>query len=388
MRVAVIGAGVIGAAVARELAGRGVDVTIFERDRPGAGTSGTTFAWVNAHAKQPDSYHRLNLEGCAEHRRFALDTPRSESWWFPTGNLEWADDEGRDALDRRTARLDELGYQCRDLEPAEARRLEPDALVPDDASRIVFFPEEGHVLPTALLAALLGDALDRGTTLRCATPVASVQPGGGRTGAEVVLEDGERIGFDRVVSCVGRWSQQLLGDAVPLADPDHAGGPAVGFLAYTSPLPTRLARLLTTPRLNVRPDGGGRLVLQGLDLDAGADPASPPSADPSLAATVRGRLAGVLARGETATVEGIRVGQRALPADGLTVAGPIDGASSLYAVATHSGVTLGPLLGRLVAQEVTEAAESPLLRDFRPSRFIGTVGSGDQLAAARRPGEQ
>src|SRR3954452_1751795 len=38
--VAVVGAGVIGVAIARELAGRGVDVVVYERNGIGAGASG------------------------------------------------------------------------------------------------------------------------------------------------------------------------------------------------------------------------------------------------------------------------------------------------------------------------------------------------------------
>ncbi len=42
---------------------------------------------------------------------------------------------------------------------------------------------------------------------------------------------------------------------------------------------------------------------------------------------------------------------------------------AVYAVATHSGVTLGPLLGRLVAEELIDGRSSPLLATFRPDRF-------------------
>ena len=49
----------------------------------------------------------------------------------------------------------------------------------------------------------------------------------------------------------------------------------------------------------------------------------------------------------------------------------------MYAVVTHSGMTLGPLVGRLTAEEL-EGTESELLADFRPSRFAsGEVESAD-----------
>ncbi|MBI0381332.1 FAD-binding oxidoreductase, partial [Streptomyces albiflaviniger] len=76
----------------------------------------------------------------------------------------------------------------------------------------------------------------------------------------------------------------------------------------------------------------------------------------------------------------------AMPGDGFTVAGFPVADVPFYVVATHSGITLAPLLGRLVADEL-HGHESPLLKDFRPGRFT----SGAVLPPpppARRPGEQ
>ena len=36
----------------------------------------------------------------------------------------------------------------------------------------------------------------------------------------------------------------------------------------------------------------------------------------------------------------------------------------------HSGITLGPLLGRLLADEIVRDAPSPALAPFRPDRFL------------------
>lgn len=389
MQIAVIGAGIIGSAVARELTRRGAAVTVFDQAGPGRGTSGTTFAWVNSNGKQPASYHRLNAAGCDEHRRLAEDVEGVADWYVRGGNIVWADDEGRRRLDDRMSLLESAGYPCRWIDAGEARALEPDLLLPHDAGRVAYFPDEAHVLPALLLARLLGEARDGGAVLRCPVRVASVEPAG--AGGDVMLGSGERERFDRVVSCVGRWTEQLgaaSGIQVPLVDPAEAGGAAVGFLAYTAPVPVRLSRVLTTPRVNVRPDGGGRLVLQGLDLDASADPADVPDAESFVARELVRRLGEVLAVDDGAMVDAVRVGQRAFPADGLTVAGFDERSDGrVYVVATHSGVTLGPLLGRLVASEVLGDGDSDLLADFRPGRFA-EAEPADGVRAARLPGEQ
>lgn len=368
MRVAVIGAGVVGAAVARQLAMRGVEVTVFERDHPGAGTSGTTFGWINSHGKRPPVYHLLNVEGCEEHQRLAGE--RTEiSAYVRTGNVEWAGDEpGWERLTKRVDVLDAAGYPAQWIDPARFRALEPDIRLPAEIDRVAYFPTEGYVFPALLIGRLLGEACDHGATLRCPADVRAIDPAA--DGVTVVTAAG-RDRFDRVVSCVGRWTGELaesVGIDVRLVDATEPGGAAVGFLAYTAPVAVRLGRLLTTPGLSARPDGGGRLLMQALDLDSAADPAHPPTTGSALAATFAERLRRLLPRPEPVSIRDIRVGQRALPADGLPVVGYCDPDRRFYVAVTHSGMTLGPLLGRLVAAEVADDTAAELLADFRPGR--------------------
>ena len=56
--VVVVGAGVIGLAVALRLAERGERVVIVDAATPGAGTSGTSYAWLNANRKVPRTLPR------------------------------------------------------------------------------------------------------------------------------------------------------------------------------------------------------------------------------------------------------------------------------------------------------------------------------------------
>lgn len=373
MRVVVIGAGVVGAAVAAGLTRRGVAVTVLEARYPGAGTTGTTYAWINSANKEPEPYFALNHAGVRAHHELAAG---GAPWFSPTGNLERATtDEHRAALANRVDRLTGRQYPARRLTEAQAHELEPDLLTPPGAD-YAFYPEEGHVHPILLLARLLGEARDRGAVVRTGAEVTEVDGGVVRTA------DGTRHDADVVVSCVGRWSAGVAG--VPMLDPDLAGSMTVGFLVTTTPLPVRLARMLTTSRLNVRPEGGGRLMLHALDLDGQADPATPIPPDGDLAMAVTGRLADVLTSTGGVAVERVRIGQRAIPADGRTVAGFVG--TRHYVVATHSGVTLAPLLADLVAGEVL-GTESALLDPFRPDRFTnGTPYPAPRRA--RRPGEQ
>lgn len=384
MELAIVGAGAIGAAVARAAVLRGAEVTVFERDHPGAGTSGTTFGWVNAHNKEPESYFALNRAGMRAHAELQRAEPSAPRWYFPNGNLEWAVDAGHVAgLTTTIDRLTGHGYPAEWIDRERARALAPDARIPDGAA-IARFAEEGHLASAPLLARLLGEARDRGARVRTGREVRRVEAG--PSGASVELADGARHTFDTVVTCVGRWTRPLLaagGVTLHMVDPDVPGA-ATGYLGYTDPVPARLSCLLTTPRLNVRPDGAGRLIVQALDLDATADPARPPEA--AVRSELEARLRTVLDGADHARVREVRVGRRALPADGYTAAGFVDPSGRHYTIATHSGMTLCLHLADLAVTEILTATEDPTLSPYRPGRLATTAAPAP--LPARHPGEQ
>src|ERR1700749_3158502 len=111
MRVAVIGTGVIGAAVGWHLSRSGAEVLFLDRGEPGTGVSDWTFAWVNASNKtQTREYFALNLAGMSAHRRLAARFG-ADGWWYPTGHLRWADsDAASEALRAKASQLASWGY--------------------------------------------------------------------------------------------------------------------------------------------------------------------------------------------------------------------------------------------------------------------------------------
>jgi glycine/D-amino acid oxidase-like deaminating enzyme len=233
-------------------------------------------------------------------------------------------------------------------------------------------------------------ASEHGAALRCPATVTGVTEIAGGVRLELADEVAEFAEFDVAVLAAGRWTEGLTASAghrIPMADPDAAGTATVGLLGYTNPLRARLDRVLTTPRLNARPNGDGRLIIQGLDLDVDADPAAPPPVDGDHARELCARLPTVLDGTDGAHLESLRVGQRAMPADGRTVAGFLGDRARVYTIATHSGVTLGPLLGRLAAREVLTGTPADVLADFRPQRLIGRTGL-PPLKPARFAGQQ
>ena len=60
---------------------------------------------------------------------------------------------------------------------------------------------------------------------------------------------------------------------------------------------------------------------------------------------------------------------RPYPQDGKTLAGPLPGADGLFVIATHSGVTLSPAIGKLMAELIAEGRTPDALAPFSLSRF-------------------
>ncbi|HET8587219.1 MAG TPA: FAD-dependent oxidoreductase, partial [Candidatus Limnocylindria bacterium] len=170
MKAVVVGAGIIGASVAYRLAQKGVEVTVLEGDRPAAGTSTSTFAWVNANGKTPRDYFDLNLAGVHEHRHVAEEL--GGSWFHPGGDLEWADDEAADArLGDKVARMQEWGGRIEWRTAAELRELEPDLALVADSARIAHSIDDAFVDPVLLTAELLAAARRFGARLRSGAAV-------------------------------------------------------------------------------------------------------------------------------------------------------------------------------------------------------------------------
>src|SRR5919202_3068054 len=171
--IVVIGAGSVGANVAYRLAERGARVTVLDAGAPGGGTSGASFAWINAFRKPPREYHDLNAASIEEHTALAEELgDRTDAsggrvvpgaWLQRHGGLHWEESpEGRAALRETAERLESWGYPVEVISPRAARELEPDLAIGPSVDEVVFTPREGYVEMVPLIAALLAGARRHG----------------------------------------------------------------------------------------------------------------------------------------------------------------------------------------------------------------------------------
>ncbi|HUG38792.1 MAG TPA: FAD-binding oxidoreductase, partial [Candidatus Limnocylindrales bacterium] len=168
---------------------------------------------------------------------------------------------------------------------------------------------------------------------------------------------------DCVVSCAGPATAEIAA----LASLKLAVGGEPGQLHYTAPVASMLTRPVHAPGVQIRPDGGGRIVLseEAHDLVLERAPQDGWTPEQSVAAAARYYPALTGAR-----VEATRVGVRPMPQDRLPAVGSIPGLEGFYVVVSHSGVTLGPLWGQIAAREILAGVVDPRLDPFRPARLL------------------
>jgi glycine/D-amino acid oxidase-like deaminating enzyme len=372
----VIGAGVLGASVATQLAGSGVRVTLLEQDQPGRATSRWSFAWLNSNGKSPRPYHDLNHAGIRAWADLAPDLDGA-AWYRPVGNIELATSPAaRAELTARVRRLTGWNYDARLVDAAEAAALEPSLRPSEPGTMVAWFPGEGYLLTEPLIARLVAQARNHGAEIRTGEQgrVVALDPG---RPARVRTADGALLAADEVVCCAGRWVPELtalagVADTIPLVPWDSPGATAPGLVVQAGPVsPAGPARLVHTPEICLRPHPGGLLHLEA--PDAAVDLHTP---DPDLR-----RWAAELLRRAQRTVHGLdqarvveyQVCVRPMPVDGQSIVGPLPGAPGLYVAVTHSGVTLAARLSQLIAAELTAGTQPVELAPYRPSRFLSAA---------------
>jgi glycine/D-amino acid oxidase-like deaminating enzyme len=371
MRSIVIGAGIIGTCTALRLAQSGAQVTLLEAGLPGDGTSNTSFAWLNAGAKKGE-YFDLNVAGIEAHRRLVAEFSDAP-WYVQTGNLEWRDTpEAQERLLQQIKRLEGWNYPAKLLTPAQViKDLEPDLIIDPSIEAVAYYPEESHIYPKLLLTHLLRAAQSLGVELCPWTKVADFKTSGDRVSG-VVLESGEHLDADVVVSCAGPWTKDLLSLVevnIPLVSPEEPESEAIGLLVLTTQVCASIQRVIHAPGVNIRPDGPSRLLLHSGKLDRLISLETTLSPPPPVAEQVLKRAKKYVRNMETVRVESAIRAIRALPEDEFSVIGWAPGLEGLYVIVTHAGMTLAPALAEMATKEIHGSTEQ-LLATFRPDRYL------------------
>ncbi len=362
-RVAVIGVGVLGASVGWSLSRQGAEVVFIDADRPGEGVTNWSFSWVNASNKTArKSYFDLNVAGMAAYRELA-GAIGPDPWWYPGGHLRWADDPAAETKLLETAeQLANWGYRAEVYTGAEVRRrLEPALAMPGEVP-VVFYPDEAWVHGRHLVGRLVGRAVASGAGLRTGTAVRGIDTGADGSIRRVALSDGSRLDVGTVVNAAGPGASHvagLIGRHLPMRRE-----PGVVTRVGCPQVPVR--RAMHAPHIEIRPDGDASVVLHSREVDALIDTGEDPA---HLARLLHASAREVVPGLGNARIAQTRVAHRPIPADGFPSVGAVPSVPGYYEAVSHSGITLGPVIGRLLASEILSGERDQMLADFRPERF-------------------
>jgi len=137
-----------------------------------------------------------------------------------------------------------------------------------------------------------------------------------------------------------------------------------GILVHTAPQPRVIDRILLSPIGNIKQKVNGRIVT-GLDFG----PAAVETTSREHGERFLKRMSAVLPQLAGAELDKVTLGLRPLPKDGQPIIGFPEGRRDIYLTVMHSGVTLGPLVGRLAATEILDGVQVDPLAPYRLERF-------------------
>lgn len=350
--VGIIGAGIIGACIARELAVTGCRVSVFEAHEPASGASSRSMGWINASFVSRIDYYEMRIAAIQAHRRLDEEfNGKLETQW--TGSLNWEARE--DKLDELVDELGRFGHPVKLVTGDEMRMLEPE--LADLPPQALLMDNEGTIEAGHATRVMLRAAQDAGTVILAGVPVSAIEHG--EPAGHVIVSPAGRTEVDDVVIAAGVMTGELAekcGQKLPMKNEP-------GVLIETSQLPFRLQHTIWSPDVHFKQLPDGRAICGNLFSGALGDDAVEDVAHRMLE-RMKQRLPNAAAG---LKIEKIRHGVRPMPLDGYPAIGRLS--NGAYVAVMHSGVTLGPLVGELVAREIAEDVEVDMLEPFRPGRF-------------------
>ncbi len=365
--VLIIGGGVIGLSIARELHLRGVgSITVLEK-----GVCGEEASWAaagmlgpQAEADQMGPMFEMQCESrdlypdfaAALHEETGVDIELDRA-----GTLYLAfDDADTVHLKKRFEWQRAAGLPVEELTAADAMREEPE--IADAVQGALYFPGDWQVENRKLVEALQRFAELNGIEVREQEPAENV-----------LVEDGKVTGVEtasgkypagRVVLATGAWSSHIkIGDELL----PFAVEPVRGQILALHSEGRMFRHVIYSRRGYLVPRAGGRLLIGSTSENVGFDRSTTSSAESKLreaANEISPALADLRVMDQWS-------GLRPMAPDGLPVLGEIAGAKGLFVATAHyrNGILLAPATAQIVADFLIDGLRSRYLEHFGPDRF-------------------
>lgn len=371
----VVGAGIVGAACARECAEQGLKTALVDSGVIGGGATAAGMGHIVA---MDDSPAQLALTGYSQRlwRELAPHLP-DDVEFDRCGTLWVADDEEEmDEVRRKYGVYAAAGVPAEILSAAQLAQLEPHLRLMAGA---LLVPSDCVLYPPCAAGYLVREALRQGATLFAGKR--AVSAGAGR----VQLDDGSELRAARIVHACGADAVRLI--------PDLPIRKRKGHLVITDRYPgfvrhqlvelgyLKSAHSITTDSVafNVQPRRTGQLLI-GSSREYGAESHEVNHA----------LLAAMIARAQLfipqiGDLQAIRVwtGFRAATPDKLPLIGPWPGDATLFLATGHEGlgITTSLATAKVLANTMLGAAAAIDPTPYLPSRYTQAGGLGKPRAA-------
>ena len=374
--VIIVGGGVIGISLARELVSRGLSVTVIERAQPGAEASGAAAGLIAPQAEglPPGPLFDLALSSRELYPELAAELERDtgiDVGWRRKGILRGEPPPAPD-LEARFAWQRERGLALERLDARGVRDLTR-GMASLQIRDGLFFPEDGIVDPRRLTRALWISAERRGVRFLLGTSARRLRIVSGR--CRGVETDGGEADGDAVVDATGAWA------AFDPEAPPVGVEPVRGQIVDLRPGAAMPPCVIESSQAYLVPRDDGSLLVGSTEERVGFRKEVTAGAVRDLIQAAC-RLVPALA---SASFAGAWAGLRPGSLDGMPVLGESE-VPGLYFAAGHfrNGILLAPVTARLMTEAVM-GSPPPELGPFSPVRSrVAQVGPVRRNTAGER----
>ena len=359
MNVTIVGAGIVGYAVAYELASRGASIRLVDPRGAGLGathaSAGILAPYIEGHSEQLLKLAVCGLEcydGFIERVRsdsgHAIEHRRNGTLQVARTRVEAVE------LEETARRLSASGVSHSLLDAASVRAVEPSLAA--DVSAGLLVPEHGYVIAAELISAL-GEAVQRSGGARSLGAVHDIEAVA--RGLRVTTSN-EAFVTDAVVIAAGTWSGTVTAPPVPVR-------PIRGQLVQVRFAHAPISRVVWGSGCYLVPWNDGSVLIGATVEDVGFD-------ERATAGGISGLLVSaveLLPAMASASFEDVRVGLRPLTPDELPVIGASSTMRGVYYATGHyrNGVLLAPLTALSIADLILDGRQRQELAHVTPGRL-------------------
>lgn len=361
--VAIAGGGVIGGAIALELALAGLRVAVFDRQQAGQEASWASAGILSPAPESPGMVAMVPLGKASlalypEFVGWVEDISGKSTGFRPKGTLEALFSHDTKAeLSTIIALHHGLGLKAEPLRADDARELEP--ALNEEVEAAVLRPEEGSVDNRELMAAILKAAERSGAEIFSGDGAKAIWRNGDRCVG--LLLQNEKVEAKWTIIAAGCFSATIEGIAqyVPVR-------PAKGQMAALRADDLKIERVLWSEKIYLVPRNDGRILAGATVEYAGFDKRTTAGGIAKILSAAIDLVPGLA----NARIEETWAGLRPDSPDHLPILGPTDVDGLLIATGHfRSGILLAPITARLVREWITERRVRADWDRFSPLRF-------------------